>query len=267
MRSSRRTRVRGGSQVKAVIFSLAMSLLAASSAVAEVHVTMQDGRVSIVARNATIREILMEWARVGHTKIVNVERLPGGPETLELRDVTELQALDLLLRSLSGYIAVPRAIRAANLSSIDRVVIMPTLATAVPAPAAVRAAASASSPPPPPPPVFQQEPLVQQPVEDDQAQTSHDQNDQQPVSSGIVLPQMNGVRPLNRSPVHSLEVAPQGVVPGGVVPRPTVPTPTPVTNPSSPFAPVGGVAMPGMVAPAPPPGQPVRRPGGPQSEQ
>jgi len=253
--------------VNAVIFSLAISLSAAASAFAEVHVTMQDGRVSIVARDATIRQILMEWARVGQTKIVNVERLSGGPETLELRNVTEIQALDVLLRSLSGYIAVPRAVSAANLSSLDRIIIMPTLATAAPAAAAVRPAASASSSPLPPPPVFQQEPPFQRPVEDDQAQTSRDQDDQQPASNGIVLPQTNGAPAVNRSPVHSLEVAPQGVVPGGVVPRPTVQPQTPVTNPSSPFAPIGGVAMPGMVAPAPPPGQPVRRPGGPQSEQ
>jgi hypothetical protein len=253
--------------MNAVIVGLAISLLAASSAFAEVHVTMQDGRVTIVARDATIREILREWARVGQTRIVNVERVPGGPETLELRNLTEIQALDVLLRSLSGYIAVPRAVRAANLSSIDRIIILPTLAAAAPAPAPVRPAASMSSSPPPPLAVVQHQPLLQQPVEDDQANTSLEQDDQQPNSSGIVLPQMNGGRVLNGSPVHSLEVAPQGVLPAGAVPRPTVQTQTPVTNPSSPFAPTGGVATPGMVAPAPPPRQPVPRPGGPQSKQ
>ena len=252
--------------MNAVIFVLASLLLAASSAFAEVHVTMQDGRVTIVARDATIREILREWARVGQTRIVNVERVPGGPETLELRNVTEIQALDVLLRSLSGYIAVPRAVRAANLSSIDRIIIMPTLAGAAPAPAAVRLAAPVSTSPPPPPAVVQQQPLLQPPVEDDQANTSLEQDDQQPASSGIVLPQMNGDRVRNGSPVHSLEVAPQGVMPGGAVPGPVVQTPTPVTIPSSPFAPAGGVATPGMVAPAPPPRQPVPRPREPERE-
>jgi len=250
-----------------VVVGLAISLLAASPAVAEVHLTMQDGRVTIVARDATIREILREWARVGQTRIVNLERVPGGPETLELRNLTEIQALDVLLRSLSGYIAVPRAVRAANLSSIDRIIIMPTLAAAAPAPAPVRPAASTSSSPPPPLAVVQPQPLLQQPVEDDQTNTSLEQDDQQPPSIGIVLPQMNGGRVVNGSSVHSLEVAPQGVMPAGAVPRPAVQTPTPVANPSSPFAPTGGVATPGMVAPAPPPRQPVPRPGGPQGEQ
>jgi hypothetical protein len=40
--------------------------------------SIHDGRVSIVAKDATVRQILTEWARVGRTKIVNVERIPGG---------------------------------------------------------------------------------------------------------------------------------------------------------------------------------------------
>ena len=41
-------------------------------------------------------------------KVVNVERIPGGPLTLELSDMPEAQALDVLLRSVSGYMAAPR---------------------------------------------------------------------------------------------------------------------------------------------------------------
>ena len=58
---------------------------------------MQDGRVSIVAKDATVRQILTEWARVGQTKIVNVERIPGGPMTIELTNVPEAHALEILL--------------------------------------------------------------------------------------------------------------------------------------------------------------------------
>ena len=50
-----------------------------------------------MAKDATVRQILAEWARVGQTKIVNVERIPGGPLTLELNNVPEAQALDILL--------------------------------------------------------------------------------------------------------------------------------------------------------------------------
>src|SRR5438034_10495027 len=112
---------------------VAVSLLTASTAVAEVKVTMQDGRVSIVAKDATVRQSLTEWARVGQTKIVNVERIPGGPMTLEMTNVPEQQALDLLLRSVSGFMAAPRAQTAANLSQFDRIVVMPTPAAPRPA--------------------------------------------------------------------------------------------------------------------------------------
>lgn len=264
--------------MKAVIFGLATLLLAASPAFADVHLTIQDGRVSIVAKDATVRQILTEWARVGQTKIVNVERIPGGPETLELNNVTETQALQVLLRSLSGYIAAPRAVAAANLSTFDRIIIMPTLAAVMPTLAAAGPAVSVSSSPPPPPPVFQQAQQFQQPAEDDQ-------DDERPAPNVVVLPQMNMALPpqMNRPAVfnstHGQEVVPQGVLPEGVLPRPTVQPQTPVTYPSSPSAPFGSVAVPGMVVPAPPqqgqpgqpgqiqppgaPGQPVRRPGGP----
>ena len=59
-------------------------------------------------------------------QIVNVERIPGAPVTLELRDVREEQALDVLLRSVSGYLAAPRATTIANASAFDRILVMPT---------------------------------------------------------------------------------------------------------------------------------------------
>src|SRR5947207_10845955 len=95
-----------------------------------VNLTIQDGRVSLVAKDATLRQILAEWARVGQTKIVNGDRVPGGPVTLQLTNVSEEQALDTLLRSLTGYVAAPRPMIAANLSRFDRIVVMPTIAPA-----------------------------------------------------------------------------------------------------------------------------------------
>ena len=70
------------------------AVLTAVAASADVQLTMQDGRVSLVAKDATVRQILAEWARVGQTKIVNMERVPGGPMTLELTNVPEAQALE-----------------------------------------------------------------------------------------------------------------------------------------------------------------------------
>ena len=94
--------------MKTVTISVVAWLFAVTTASADVQLTIQNGRVSLVAKDATVRQILTEWARVGDTKIVNIERVPGGPVTLELTNVPEAQALDVVLRSLSGYIAAPR---------------------------------------------------------------------------------------------------------------------------------------------------------------
>jgi hypothetical protein len=248
-----------------LIFGLAAALLTASPAAADVHITMQDGRVSIVAREATVRQILTEWARVGQTKIVNVERIPGGPVTIELKSVTETQALDVLLRPLSGYILAPRAAVGANMSIFDRIIIMPTLAAA-------RQIVPASSGQPPPPAMLQPAPPFQPPIEDADDQPGPDPDERPAAATPAIASQTNGVPVLNPFPAHSQEVAPQGIIPGaGVPPRPTA-AQGPVA-PRAPSAPAGGVSVPGMVAaPQPPqpkqnqppgaPGRPVRPPGG-----
>src|SRR5437899_13101051 len=107
---------------KSLSGAIVMALLTASVSSADVQLQLHDGRVSIVAKDATVRHILTEWARVGQTKIVNVERVPGGPVTLELTNVTETQALEVLLRSLTGYITAPRTVGVANLSSFVRII-------------------------------------------------------------------------------------------------------------------------------------------------
>src|SRR5947208_12984589 len=150
-------------------------LTAGSTAFADVQLIIRNGQVSLVAKDATVRQILTEWARVGQTKIVNVERIPGGPITLELTSVPEAQALDILLRSLSGYITAPRAADAANLSQFDRIIIMPTLASARPAVSSA-----------PPPPVFQQQPQFQR-----QLQTADDEPDDQRPPAPVAVPQVN----------------------------------------------------------------------------
>ena len=216
-----------------------------SAALADVHVTMQNGRVSVVAKDATVRQILTEWARVGQTKIVNVERIPGGPITLELNNVPESTALDVLLRAMSGYIAAPRAVEASNLSRYDRVIVMPTLASARPPVSAT------------PPPVFQQpQPQYMPPPAADD-----DPDDEQPAPNV----QVPGRGPVFNAFPQGTTVAPQPgqqpyAQPFGQVPPPVpgqvpVQQPMPPNQPGFPTAPYGGVAVPGMVAP-PPQGQP-----------
>ena len=99
--------------------------LAAVPATAQVKLTLTDGKVTLVATQATPRQILTEWARIGQTRIVNVERLGGAPLSLELTDVPEKQALDIILRSSSGYLAAPRTAAVANASYYDRIYLIP----------------------------------------------------------------------------------------------------------------------------------------------
>ena len=85
-------------------------------------------------RMSRCAQILTEWARVGKTHIVNVERIAGGPITLKLDAFPEKQALDIVLRAIPGYIALPRATQVADASLYDRIVIMATTSALVAAP-------------------------------------------------------------------------------------------------------------------------------------
>lgn len=98
----------------------------ADQAQADVTITISDGKVSVDAKEATVRQILTEWARVGQTRIVNVERITGAPLTLNLVQVPEAEALEIVLRSVSGYLAAPRAVTISNASRFDRILVMPT---------------------------------------------------------------------------------------------------------------------------------------------
>lgn len=91
----------------------------------QVRIEIRNGLVSLSAKDASVREVLTEWARVGQTRIVNAERVPYGVLNLELNGVPEAKALDILLRSVAGYLAAPRAASMTIGSRYDRIVIMP----------------------------------------------------------------------------------------------------------------------------------------------
>jgi hypothetical protein len=231
----------------------AACLLASSTASAEVQVSMHDGLVTVIAKDATVRQIVAEWARVGQAKVVNAERIPGGPVTLELVDVPEAQVLDTLLRSAAGYLAAPRAVLASNLSRYDRVVVMPTSS-------APRAAASA------PAPTFQQ-PQFPQPPNDDEPEEARPNPNGVPPNPNMPFPNPRGAafnnfpqqqpQPQVVPPQPQVPQVPFGVpgqVPGQVPPaQQPANGQQPVTYPATPFVPAGGVSVPGMVAPAPQP--------------
>src|SRR5207245_1737302 len=188
------------------------------------------------------------------------ERVPGGPVTLQLTNVPEEQALETLLRSLTGYVAAPRAGVAANLSQFDRIVVVPTIAAA---PAA--AAAAGPSPAVFPQPGMAFMPSVQsQPipgVTDDQ-EDAPPNAPRGPVFNTFPPPQVVAPQP------QAYPMAIPGVMPPAqgplVLPQPNPATPNAVPQiapyPGAPTAPMG-VTMPGMIPQQP--GQPPqpKRPG------
>lgn len=109
----------------AVVAAVACGVSAPASA-GDLKLSMQNGRVTIIADNVPLRQILQEWARVGHTTIVNADKLSGPAMSLQLVDAPERDALDILLRSASGYIAAPRPVPVENAAFYDRVTIMAT---------------------------------------------------------------------------------------------------------------------------------------------
>ena len=92
-----------------VILLSALLLIPALRADAQQPVSVQfsAGRVTGRAERAD-QTILEEWARLGGATIVNGERVAGAPVTLELTNVPERQALDVILRSVAGYMLAPR---------------------------------------------------------------------------------------------------------------------------------------------------------------
>ena len=113
--------------MKQLLFALLLvSCVAAPARGAGLHLTIQDGKVTLDAQDVTIRQILTEWARVGKTRIVNVERVSGGPVTLKFDALPEKQALDIILRAVPGYVAAPRETLVANASLYEAILVMPT---------------------------------------------------------------------------------------------------------------------------------------------
>lgn len=112
---------------------------AAPAAAGDLTLAIQNGRVNMTASNVSARQILAEWARIGQTRILNGDRVVGPPLTLQLNGVPEREALDIILRSVSGYMAVARPLGTAGASLFDRILIMPAsshapLAQAPPSP-------------------------------------------------------------------------------------------------------------------------------------
>jgi hypothetical protein len=243
------------------VVAAVLLLVCASAAHAQsVTVEFVNGQVNLRAQNAPVRAILAEWARRGGTTIVNGDRITGAPLTLELTGVTERQALDIVLRSVAGYMLAPRRAGTTGVSAFDRIHILPTSV-------APRTAAAPTAPPAAfgaPRPLVQQPQIVRQPpprpVGFPAADDADDVAEQDPADD---------------PPTPATRPAPPRIVRPGIAPQPLGPEPQVATEepedddaddaapavsptPGNPFGVPVGSGRPGVITPAP---QPQRPPG------
>lgn len=194
----------------------------------KLDVSFNNGNVTILAENVTLREIMAEWGRKGGSRIVNAEKLGGATiPYIEFRDQPEVVVLRSLLRDVPGYGAAPRIAPAANASSLAAVFIVANRLVPV---------SGVSAPPPAAQPIQQ---LIQQPTQPQavpQPVAGSVDNEIPPVRpvAGEAPPNTPGGTPNANNP--NLRPGPGGTVtstiPGVVIPG----APTPTTPP----APVGG---------------------------
>ena len=125
--------------------SLAPALTAPLVGASELEFSVGNGRVTILAEDAPVSEILAEWARVGQTTIVDADQLTDETVSIQLVDVPETEALRTLLRAATGYIAAPRATMSDGVSRFDRILILAT--STAPPPVAPVTSPAARGPP------------------------------------------------------------------------------------------------------------------------
>jgi hypothetical protein len=221
---------------------------AAAHAQAPLRLQIAGGRVTLHAQNVPVRTILAEWSRLGGAKIVNGDRIAGSPLTLDLEGVPERQALDIILRSVSGYMLAARAVGASGGPSMyDRIMILPT------------SVAPRNPPPTAAAPIFPGgpggivRPIVPRQAEDQDGINNGDAQGNDGVPLGRPIP-----RPVGAVPVGApINMPPIAVAPDNDPPQ----TPAPVVStPGNPFGlPAGSSVRPGVITPvpqAPTPGAP-----------
>ncbi len=240
--------------------ALAFVLATTPVAAGELKLTIRDGRVTLVAEQVTVRQILEEWARVGGTRIVNLDKLSGPPVSLRLENVPETQALETILRSASGFVAAPRRVADGGLSRFDRLLILPTSRAPAAPPSSPIAPQPSATPTPRPP--FPFVPLRPGTPDDpgaavDEARPAPGQGPGgQPVrpvapfvpgsapTAGGEPPPFPGVQPDD-------EAAPQPETPQTPQVPHTVPRPGLIVTPPQPATPVRPPVVPGLVSPDP----------------
>jgi len=229
-----------------------VALLAAgvtSAAAQGVTLEFQGGKVRLLAQNVSVSQILAEWSRSGRTTIVNGERVPGPPVTLELQNVSEQEALDIVLRNVSGYLVAARETAISGASAFDRIYILPTssrpstaAATSASLPQAVQVQDAGDDDPPPPN-------APRGPNTPPGARLPRDVNQPTSTVRPAVTVDDDRNEPDNRpapSPNNPFGVAPGTARPGVVTPGTPSPTPPGAITPAIPAP-----NTPGVISPAP----------------
>lgn len=193
-----------------------------------VSLTIRDGRVTLRAANASLRQILAEWERQGQMKVVGADKLAHQTVTLSVTDMPEKQALDIVMRGVPGYLAVDRAAAdapaTASASRFDRLVVLArttTPVTAVAAAAPVRGARSAQPAPAQPVGFPQQpEPFAQPVIGDEGMVGAPDRSDVEQFSqTEPPMPDAPVASPYpNAFPGSPYAAAAAGIPPGGTAP-------------------------------------------------
>jgi hypothetical protein len=110
--------------LRAVATTLVVLVCTAPALAADITLQIRDGHVTLDARDASVVEILTEWSRVAQTTIVGGEKIVGPPVTIQMVDVPESAALDIVLRECAGYVATARPPESAGESIFQRIVIL-----------------------------------------------------------------------------------------------------------------------------------------------
>ena len=221
----------------------------AAEAQQSVRLEFNDGKVTLSTRDAPLRAILAEWARLGGATVVNGDRVVGQPVTLELTAVPERQALDVLLRGVSGYMIAPRRAGSSGASVFDRIMILPTSTPPInPAPTV------AGRPGQQRPPILARPPQPNVTPGDTDQDDADSTDEQDAAAAG---PPQRPIDPRVRPPIQVNPPDPTAEAEDAEQPNDDVPAVKP--TPSNPFGvPAGSSATPGVVTPLP---QGQQRPG------
>jgi hypothetical protein len=254
-----------------MLLAALLVLVAVPATAQTLKLSFANGRVTLEAQQVPVRAILNEWARLGGTKVTGAEKISGSPLTLQLVDLPEAQALEIILRNVAGYMAAPRRL-ADGASTYDRILVMAT--TTAPA-----STAPANRNPAGGPNAAMQGTQRFIPRPDPEEIPTVDESDtgvNQPVFSFPQAPggnpflpnggQANPFQPVGQPSPFGTPIPPGGVPPGMNQGQPAVtvnPTPPAVAMPgqATPGFGIFGSPQPGAIQPIQQPGQPVRPPG------